>query len=165
MHQWVHKTPFSTLLLFKGWSRISPYPEEGVRSKFVIASRNVCVGPGGPNITRTKNYLVLWKSNIALLKKRLSDMLKKEIFVQVQKVACSMKGEFAVSELLKCHPGDRDGILVSPTSKKCCFFGLTSSIFSLKKFRGKPIFECSYSWSTSWSNFSSVWYFFPPWPT
>ena len=47
MHQWVHKTPFSTLLLFKGWSRIWPYPEERVRSKFVIASRNVCVGPGG----------------------------------------------------------------------------------------------------------------------
>ena len=93
---------------------------------------------GGPNITRTKNYLVLWKSNIALLKKRLSDMLKKEIFVQVQKVACSMKGEFAVSELLKCHPGDRDGILVSPTSKKCCFFGLTSSIFSWRNFVGSP---------------------------
>jgi len=32
-------------------------------------------------------------------------MLKKEIFVQEYKVTSSMKGEFTVSELLKCHPG------------------------------------------------------------
>ena len=112
-----------------------------MRSKFAFASRNVCVGPGGPNITLTKIYFTLLKSNIVLLKKRLSDMLKEEIFVQVPKVTSSMKGEFTVSELLKCHPGSQDGILTSPTSKKCFSFGLTSSIFSLKKFRGKPIFE------------------------
>ena len=46
MHQWVHKTPFSTLLLFKGWSRIWPYCEKGVRSKFNIASLKVWLVPG-----------------------------------------------------------------------------------------------------------------------
>ena len=59
MHQWVHKTPFSTLLLFKGWSRISPYLEERVRSRFVIASRNVCVGPGGHKSHSDENLLYL----------------------------------------------------------------------------------------------------------
>ena len=38
-------------------------------------------------------------------------MLKKEIFVRVYKVISPIKGEFTVSELLKCHPGCRDGIL------------------------------------------------------
>ena len=61
MHQWVHKTPFSTLLLFKGWSRISPYPEEGVGSKFVIASRNICVDPGGPKYHSDEKLLGLVK--------------------------------------------------------------------------------------------------------
>ena len=31
-----------------------------------------------------------------------------------------------------------------------------------KKFREEPIFEWAYWWSTSWRNFSSVWYLFPP---
>ena len=47
MHQWVHKTPFSTLLLFKACTRIWPYSEKGVRSKFNIAFLKLWVGPGG----------------------------------------------------------------------------------------------------------------------
>ena len=37
------------------------HPEEGVRSKFVIASRNVCVGPGGPKYHSDEKLLGLVK--------------------------------------------------------------------------------------------------------
>ena len=165
MHQWVHKAPFSILLLFKGWSRISPYPEEGVRSKFVIASRNVCVGPGGPKYHSDEKLLGLVKVQYCPLEEAFVGYVEEgnirpsteSCFFNEGRVCC-----VGVTEMPSRRPGWHFSI---SDKQKMLFFWFDFKHFFLKKFRGKPIFECSYSWSTSWSNFSSVWHFFPPWPT
>ena len=129
MHQWVHKTPFSTLLLFKGWSRIWPYPEEGVRSKFFIASRNVCVGPGGPKKDSDEKLLDLAEVQYCPLEEAFVGYVEEgNIRSRIQSYFFNEGRVYCVG-VTEMPSRCRDGILTSPTSKKMLLFW-----FNLKHF-------------------------------
>ena len=137
MHQWVHKTPFSILLLFKGWSRISPYPEEGVRSKFVIASRNVCVGPGGPKYHSDEKLLGLVKVQYCPLEEAFVGYVEEGNIRPSTESCLFNEGQVCcvgVTEMPSRQPGWHFSI--SDKQKMLFFFGLTSSIFSWRNFVG-----------------------------
>ena len=76
---------------------------------------------------------------------------------------------FCLSEILKCHPGCRDGISVTPTQQTCPSLNKQLSvlgrIFPSSTYPTNASSRGQYWTFTRPSNFSSEWYLGPPGPT
>ena len=106
------------------------HPEEGVRSKFVIASRNVCVGPGGLKYHSDEKLLGLVKVQYCPLEEAFVGYVE-EGNIRPSKESCSSNEErvccVGVTEMPSRRPGCHFSI---SDNQKMFFFWLTSSIFS-----------------------------------